>query len=260
MKQASIDHGRSFDWGKASGAYAEYRDIYPPAFYEHLLARGVCGKGQNALDLGTGTGVLPRALYPYGAKWTGADISENQIAEARRLSEAHGMDIRYIVSSAEALELPDESFDTVTACQCFMYFDNDEAARNICRMLKPGGRLMVIFMAWLPDESEMAAASEKLILKYNPNWTGCGMQRSDAKQPTSTLPYFRLTYKEAYLTPVEFTRESWHGRLTACRGTAASMAPETLAAWEEAHKKLTAAFPERFVIPHWVTLAELTKK
>lgn len=39
MKQASIDHGRSFDWGKASGAYAEYRDIYPPAFYEHLLAR-----------------------------------------------------------------------------------------------------------------------------------------------------------------------------------------------------------------------------
>ena len=68
MKQAHIDHGRSFDWGKASGAYAEYRDIYPPAFYEHLLARGVCGKGQNALDLGTGTGVLPRALYPYGAK------------------------------------------------------------------------------------------------------------------------------------------------------------------------------------------------
>ena len=41
MKQAHIDHGRSFDWGKAAGAYAEYRDIYPPAFYEHLLARGV---------------------------------------------------------------------------------------------------------------------------------------------------------------------------------------------------------------------------
>lgn len=40
MKQAHIDHGRSFDWGKAAGAYAEYRDIYPPAFYEHLLARG----------------------------------------------------------------------------------------------------------------------------------------------------------------------------------------------------------------------------
>lgn len=76
MKQAHIDHGRSFDWGKASGAYAEYRDIYPPAFYEHLLARGVCGKGQNALDPGTGTSVLPRALYPYGQSGPAAVCSE----------------------------------------------------------------------------------------------------------------------------------------------------------------------------------------
>lgn len=64
----------------------------------------------------------------------------------------------------------------------------------------------------------------------------------------------------ATFTRRRFTSTCWHGRLTACRGTAASMTPETLAAWEEAHKKLTATFPERFVIPHWVTLAELTKK
>ena len=45
------------------------------------------------LDLATGTGVLPRGMQKYGAKWTGADISENQIKYARLLSEASGADI-----------------------------------------------------------------------------------------------------------------------------------------------------------------------
>lgn len=260
MQQKNIDHGRNFDWSRTSGAYAKYRDIYPPAFYERICACNICKQGQTVLDLGTGTGVLPRALYKYGASWTGADISKAQIAEAQRLSQNSGMNIRYVVSSAEALDLPDHSFDTITACQCFMYFDNDRAVQNICRMLKPGGRLLILFMAWLPGESEIAANSEKLILKYNPHWTGSNMQRDEAKQPPSTLPYFTLTHKEAFLTPVSFTRETWHGRLTACRSTAAEMAPDTLQTWEKAHRQYMQTVPASFEIPHWVTITELTKK
>ena len=69
----NIDGGKAFDWGKTSGDYGKYRDIYPQAFYDRILARGLCRSGQAALDLGTGTGVLPRHLYPYGAHWTGTD-------------------------------------------------------------------------------------------------------------------------------------------------------------------------------------------
>ena len=91
-----IDGGKGFDWGKTSGDYAKYRDIYPPEFYRRILDAGLCIKGQQVLDLGTGTGVLPRYLYPYGAEFTGMDISENQIKTAEKLSEEAGMDIRYI--------------------------------------------------------------------------------------------------------------------------------------------------------------------
>lgn len=79
----NIDNGRPFDWGKASEAYAKYRDIYPPEFYERIAKSGLCVKGQYVLDLGTGTGVLPRNMHRFGAKWVGADISEEQIAKAR---------------------------------------------------------------------------------------------------------------------------------------------------------------------------------
>lgn len=35
-------------------------------------------RGQKALDIGTGTGVMPRNMYGYGADWTGVDISQNE--------------------------------------------------------------------------------------------------------------------------------------------------------------------------------------
>lgn len=35
----NIDGGRPFDWGRMSARYAKYRDIYPPEFYEKIIAR-----------------------------------------------------------------------------------------------------------------------------------------------------------------------------------------------------------------------------
>ena len=141
MRNDAIDHGREFDWGKVSLDYGRYRDIYPPVFYQKIADLGLCISGQEVLDLGTGTGVLPRHMSAYGAHFTGVDISENQIAEARRLSREAGLSIRYLVSAAEDISFPDESFDVVTACQCFMYFDRAVTPLKIHRILKENGHL-----------------------------------------------------------------------------------------------------------------------
>lgn len=57
------------------------------------------------LDLGTGTGVLPRNLYCYGADRIGTDISENQIDQAKRLSQEAGMDISHLVIPTEEVTI-----------------------------------------------------------------------------------------------------------------------------------------------------------
>ena len=91
IKDDRIDAGKAFDWGKTSKEYARYRDIYPKEFYQKIVGRGLCIKGQRVLDLGTGTGVLPRNMYKYGAEWTGTDISPEQIEQAKKLAAASDM-------------------------------------------------------------------------------------------------------------------------------------------------------------------------
>lgn len=60
---------------------------------------------------------------------------------------------------------------------------------------------------------------------------------------------------------VPFTRESWNGRIKACRGIGASLPPEEIAAWEAEHLQLLERIaPESFSVRHYAALAELTKK
>lgn len=202
ISNKNIDNGNGFDWGFASEDYAKYRDIYPDEFYKKIVDLGYCINGQKVLDLGTGTGVLPRNMYKYGAKFVGADISENQIKYAEKLSK--GMDIEYIVSSAEDIDLPEKSFDVITACQCFMYFDKKTVLPKLHRLLKDNGHLLILFMAWLPYESEIAKASEDLVLKYNPQWTGGGMTRYRIDKPDWLMDLFEVDNAIAYDIDVPF--------------------------------------------------------
>lgn len=253
-----IDGGKSFDWGKTSSDYAKYRDIYPPEFYKKILNRGLCIHGQCVLDIGTGTGVLPRNMYRHGARWVGTDISENQIAYARMLSL--GMDIEYHAIPAEQLDFPDHSFDVVTACQCFWYFDHEKIIPELYRMLKPNGRILVLYMAWLPQEDRIAHESEKLVLKYSPAWSGAGETMHPIWIPDCYEGRFELVYHEEYPLDVQFTRESWNGRMKACRGVGASLSLEEIISWEQAHKKLLSEIaPEKFSVRHYGAIAELRK-
>lgn len=116
MDNKAIDGGKPFDWGRTSEDYAKFRDIYPKEFYDKIISRGLCISGQKVLDLGTGTGVLPRNMYKYGAKWTGTDISENQIEQAKRLTKEQNMNIEFFASPAEDISFPNGTFDVITAC------------------------------------------------------------------------------------------------------------------------------------------------
>ena len=256
-----IDAGTPFDWDRTSADYAQYRDIYPPVFYRKIADRGLCLAGQTVLDLGTGTGVLPRNMYHYGAKWIGTDLSAPQIEQAKRLSRAAGMDIAFDAVAAENLTYPEHSFDVVTACQCFWYFDHERVAPVLRRLLKADGRLLLLYMAWLPEEDAIAGKSEALVLQFNPAWSGAHECRRPIDVPPEVLRYFEIEDREEYDLRVSFTRESWHGRMKACRGTGASLSPAALARWETAHKAMLAAeAPERFEVLHYAALTVLKKR
>lgn len=255
----NIDGGKAFDWGKTSSDYAKYRDIYPKEFYERIINRNLCVNGQKVLDMGTGTGVIPRNMYIYGAKWIGTDISENQIEQAKILSK--GMDIEYYAYSAEELDFHDNSFDVITACQCFWYFDHEMIMPKLYNLLKKDGRILVLYMTWLPFEDKIAGESESLVLKYSPNWSGARETMHPIHIPECYGEKFELVYHDEYKLNVPFTRESWNGRMKACRGVGASLTPEEVEKWEREHLELLEKItPEEFEVLHYAAIAELKKK
>lgn len=261
IQNTKIDNGRGFDWGRTSYDYAKYRDIYPTEFYQKLIDMDLCVDGQKVLDIGTGTGVLPRNLYRCGAEFTGIDISKNQIEQAILLSQKSNMDIKFQCVPAEKIYFPADSFDVVTACQCFTYFNHEELAPKIYKMLKPDGRFVVLYMAWLPFEDLIAGKSEELILKYNPMWTGCKEVRHAISMPDVYKEYFTLENQDVYDVSVPFNRESWNGRMKSCRGIEASLSEAEVGQFDQEHRKLLEEIaPEEFKILHYAAITAMRKK
>jgi ubiquinone/menaquinone biosynthesis C-methylase UbiE len=246
MKKITVDDGKAFDFGKTSKAYAKYRDIYPEEVLEKLHEIGVGVQGSRWLDLGTGTGVIPRGLAKYGADIVATDISEQQITEAIALSKDYS-NIKYEVLAAEDISYPEHSFDAVTACQCFWYFDPNTVVPVIKSLLKPGGVFLKLYMSYLKEES-IAQDSNSIVKRINGNWKGA----SPALQDLNTH-YFEDPHTETMLVDIPFTRESWHGRMMASRGVMASMNAKQLVQFDAEHRKmLEEKYPERFTVRHKV--------
>jgi hypothetical protein len=115
-------------------------------------------------------------------------------------------------------------------------------------------------MAWLPFEDEIAAKSEDLIRKYNPSWTGGGETRRPVHIPDVMNEYFDVEDQDIYDLKVPFTKESWHGRMIACRGVGASLSPDELAKWDAEHRKLLETVPDSFDVLHYAAVAVLKRK
>jgi ubiquinone/menaquinone biosynthesis C-methylase UbiE len=246
MEKITVDDGKAFDFGKTSKAYAKYRDIYPEEVFEKLHEIGVGVQGSRWLDLGTGTGVIPRGLAKYGADIVATDISEQQITEAIALSKDYS-NIKYEVLAAEDISYPEHSFDAVTACQCFWYFDPNTVVPVIKSLLKPGGVFLKLYMSYLKEES-IAQDSNSIVKRINGNWKGA----SPALQDLNTH-YFEDPHTETMLVDIPFTRESWHGRMMASRGVMASMNAKQLVQFDAEHRKmLEEKYPERFTVRHKV--------
>jgi ubiquinone/menaquinone biosynthesis C-methylase UbiE len=119
------------------------------AFWERRLfgdgRQWVCAQARGqVLEVAIGTGRnLPH--YPEGTRLTGIDFSPVMLELARRQAEVLGRTVDLRLGDAQALELPDASFDTVvcTLSLCAIP-DERRAVAEMKRVLRPGGRLLLL--------------------------------------------------------------------------------------------------------------------
>ena len=252
MKNTTIDNGKSFDWGKSSENYAKYRDIYPKELYSTFYRLGFGGEGKNNLDIGTGTGVIPRFMSSFGGDYYGIDISENQIKKAKELSSQDNIDYR--VGAAEKIPFEDGFFDSTCAVQCWRYFEKEKAIPEICRVLKKNGIFIIAYMQWLPFESEIIEKSLDLVKKFNPHWD-CFKDRIDVENSRLSLDGFKKKEFCEFDCNVPFTRESWNGRMVACRGIEPSLTAEEVKRFTIEHMKMLEEYNENeFNLRHQIAI------
>jgi ubiquinone/menaquinone biosynthesis C-methylase UbiE len=118
-------------------------------FFEWLLFGGgrewVCSQAEGeVLEIAVGTGRnLP--YYPDGVRLTGVELSPAMLEVAHARARELGREIDLRVGDAQALEFPDERFDSVVCTLSLCTIPDDRAAvAEVRRVLRPGGRFLLL--------------------------------------------------------------------------------------------------------------------
>ncbi|MEK6676881.1 MAG: class I SAM-dependent methyltransferase [Planctomycetota bacterium] len=151
-------------WNRISDTYLREIDQRFAPVVEELVGRAALRTGEQVLDLGTGTGAVARraaAIVGESGRVVGVDISPEMLAVAQRSTASLGLcNLEFLEGRAEAIPAEDSAFDVVLACLSMMYvIDREAAARQIARILKPGGRFVAAVWAG-PEQCDIVRFQE----------------------------------------------------------------------------------------------------
>lgn len=252
------DHeNREIDFGRTVGDYEQYRPGFPESFFDRLADEGWMESGQRVLDLGTGTGTLALGFADRGLAATGLDMAPELLAAARQSAADRGVSARFIEGRAETTGQCDNSFDLVSAGQCWWWFDSAAAIAEASRVLVPGGRLLIASFSYLPLPGSVAGRTEELIVGHNPGWTKAGWpgihpDHVDALDAGG----FMDVESFSYVVDVPFTHQSWRGRIRTCNGVGSALPTEEVDAFDaDLATMLAHEFPGDLSVSHRVFAA-----
>jgi SAM-dependent methyltransferase len=129
--------GPASSFGTVAAEYERARPGYPEAAVRWLLGN----ETREVVDLGAGTGKLTRLLVALDHRVTAVEPLPEMLEHLRRAAPCANA----ISGSAESIPLPSESADVVVAAQAFHWFDHEAALPEIARVLRPRGRLALVW-------------------------------------------------------------------------------------------------------------------
>jgi len=159
------------------GSVAEIYERTRPGYAEDAVDWLVGAAPKDVLDLGAGTGKLTRQLVARGHRVTAVEPSREMSAQLSAVLPS----VPTHVAGAEAIPLPDASFDVVTVAQAFHWFDQARALPEIARVLRPHG---VLALVWnIRDDSEPWVARLSAVI---------GSEQSDDPGVEEAIAPYRL--------------------------------------------------------------------
>lgn len=146
-------------------AYVKYRPAYPQEAVDFLYETVGLMAGGSVADIGAGTGIFSRLLLERGSRvWALEPNREMREAAVEALGGQTGF--TPLPGSAEETGLPDASVDHIVCAQSFHWFDRTAAQAEFRRILKPGGRVALIWNSRLTAGTPFREGYDRLLHTY----------------------------------------------------------------------------------------------
>ncbi len=159
--------------------FYRYREPYPAAFFERVVAQLALTRGTRLLDVGCGPGILAIGFAPFVGHSTAIDPEPAMLRAARAAAARAHVQIEFLETSIEQVQCPDGSFDFVTIGRALHWLNRDKAIAVLDRILAPSGRIAICgsptteapINAWAPKFKQVRNdwASERDESRYRPD-------------------------------------------------------------------------------------------
>ena len=128
---------RAASFARVADAYEHARPGYPADAVLWVAGEAPC----DVVDLGAGTGKLTRSLAALGHHVVAIEPLPEMLDQLRGAVPG----VTAVVGTAESMPLPDAAADVVACAQAFHWFDQEPALVEIARVLRPGGRIALVW-------------------------------------------------------------------------------------------------------------------
>jgi SAM-dependent methyltransferase len=230
-------------WDRMVPVYMREIDKRFRPIVEYVVKLGDLKPGQHVLDLGTGTGSVAlraaESVAPTG-RITALDISPEMLALARQRAGSAQAKITFVEGRAEAIPAEAGSIDAVLASLSLMYvIDREAAAREIARVLRPGGRLVAA--VWAEPERADIVLLQQTAGSFAPDPPVSGVGPGALGDPAPLLAQLATAGLEAHFKTetIEFTFDDFASAWEVLAGvTASQLEPEQLELAKRAVRKM----------------------
>jgi len=149
--------------------YAKYRPSYPEAAMSYLYDTVGLSDDCTVADIGAGTGIFSKLLIARGSRVIAVEPNE-PMRRAAESDLAGERNFRAVAGAAESTGLPDQSVDFIVCAQSFHWFNHAEARIEFRRILKPGGKAVLIWNSRLLKGTPFLEQYEQLLRTFGTDY------------------------------------------------------------------------------------------
>ena len=191
--------------------YSQFRPGYPQSFIDYLCSSVGITKDSIIADIGAGTGILTKQLLECGNRVFAVEPNNDmrRIAETDLCSNKNFTPIN---GTAENTTLPNKSVDFITVAQAFHWFDRKTFQTECKRILKPGGKVILVWNFRDPN-SEIVIKNDEINRRYCPNFKGFSGGMRGVAGEDDFSDFFDGRYESnVFDSPLLFDEQGFIGR------------------------------------------------